>query len=89
MTKPVGLNLHPYQCLAFASALHLEELGCVASRSYPLFKKYVKAQLGVPPRGSMNRLKEAYRLFLETNYDQVLVKKCIKLGHLSPNCNKP
>jgi hypothetical protein len=87
MTKP-ELNLHPYQCLAFASALRLEELGCVANRNYPSFKKYVKAQLGLTPRATMGKLKEAYRVFLETNYDQVLVEKCIKLGHLSSNCSK-
>lgn len=88
MTKS-ELNLSPYQCLAFASALRLEELGCIASRSYPSFKKYVKAQLGLTPRASMSKLKEAYRSYLETNYDQVLVEKCTRLGHLSPNCNKP
>lgn len=72
----------PYQCLAFASALHLESLGMIASKTYPAFKKQVKAELNVPSRGTNRQLKDAFKGYLQENWSAELVESCTKLGRL-------
>ena len=72
----------PYQCLAFASALHLESLGMIASKTYPAFKKQVKVELKVPVKGTNRQLKDAFREYLQANWSTKLVESCTKLGRL-------
>lgn len=72
----------PYQCLAFASALHLESLGMIASRSYPAFKKQVKLELKVPVKGTNRQLKDAFKVYLQENWNRDLLERCTRLGKL-------
>jgi len=72
----------PYQCLAFASALHLESLGMIASKTYPAFKKQVKAELNVSAKGTNRQLKDAFKEYLQANWNAELVESCTKLGRL-------
>jgi len=72
----------PYQCLAFASALHLESLGMIASKTYPAFKKQVKAELNVSAKGTNRQLKDAFKEYLQANWNAELVESCTRLGRL-------
>ena len=72
----------PYQCLAFASALHLESLGMIASKTYLAFKKQVKAELNVSAKGTNRQLKDAFKEYLQANWNAELVESCTRLGRL-------
>ena len=70
------------QCLAFASALHLESLGMIASKTYPAFKKQVKLELKVPVKGTNRQLKDAFKVYLQENWNPDLLERCTRLGKL-------
>ena len=72
----------PLQCLAFASALHLESLGMIASKTYPAFKKQVKLELKVPVKGTNRQLKDAFKVYLQENWNRDLLESCTRLGKL-------
>lgn len=74
------MNVHPYQLMAFSSALKLEiNAGIQVNRQYSVFKAQVKKALGVPPRGSLSSLKKAYNQYLLSIPDESLKQKCLKL----------
>lgn len=74
------MNAHPYQLMAFSSALKLEiRSGIQINRQYSTFKASIKKALGVPPQGSLSLLKKAYTLYLLTLPDESLKERCLKL----------
>lgn len=74
------MNVHPYQLMAFSSALKLEiKAGIKVNQQYDTFKGQVKKALGIPPRGSLLSLKKAYNQYLLSIPDKTLRESCLKL----------
>jgi hypothetical protein len=54
----------------------------IASKTYPAFKKQVKVELKVPVKGTNRQLKDAFKGYLQENWNAELVESCTKLGQL-------
>jgi len=54
----------------------------IASKTYPAFKKQVKSELKVPVKGTNRQLKDAFKVYLQENWNQDLLERCTRLGRL-------